>query len=86
MFTDICKTAGECDEILFNPDGSWAPLGAPSKDAQTVGSKVNGQKSCPPAKVEKSQSQTSKPAGKVDVAMIVILAQLPLTICQRRAC
>lgn len=37
LFTEICKEAGDCDEILFNPNGSWNPLGAPGKDAQPVG-------------------------------------------------
>jgi len=26
---DICKEAGDVDEILFSPDGKWTPLGAP---------------------------------------------------------
>ena len=36
LFVDICKVAGDCDEILFSPDGSWAPLGVPGKDTKPV--------------------------------------------------
>lgn len=36
LFTEICQVAGDCDEILFSPDGSWAPLGQPGKDTKPV--------------------------------------------------
>lgn len=34
LFTDICKVAEDCDEILFGPDGSWNPLAPPGKDTK----------------------------------------------------
>lgn len=35
LFTDICKTADDCDEILFGPDGTWAPFAPPGKDVKS---------------------------------------------------
>ncbi|XP_067933954.1 E3 SUMO-protein ligase PIAS2-like isoform X2 [Watersipora subatra] len=65
LFTEICKIAGDCDEILFSPDGSWAPLGPPGKDAaQTLGAKTNGQAACTTSSFKSSTGNASPQKNK----------------------
>lgn len=66
LFVEICQVAGDCDEILFSPDGSWAPLGVPGKDASQNGTaKQSSSSSQNPVKTQPSFTKIGEHSSMV---------------------
>ena len=58
---DVCKAAADCDEVLFSPDGSWAPLGAHDKVSKPVKTQNDVAKQSPSQNMDTVKQQLSIP-------------------------